>query len=82
MKQTNDLKKGARVRLRNGWYATMEDNRKGDTRLATVEGIYTEMGSVYAWDIVAVQGESGEWEPVEHTEKQLAARKRVQALFG
>ena len=47
----NDLKKGATVVLRNGWAATVEDNKKGMTRMCTVEGFETEMGSVYATDI-------------------------------
>lgn len=52
--KTNDLKKGAVVRLRNGWYARIEDNMKGNTRLATVYGYETEMGSVYSHDIECV----------------------------
>jgi hypothetical protein len=51
----NELKKGDKVRLNNGWSATIEDNRKGNTRLATVNGFVTEMGSVYIWDIAGVQ---------------------------
>lgn len=47
----NDLKKGSKVILRNGWNATVEDNKKGSTRMCTVEGLCTEMGSVYATDI-------------------------------
>lgn len=66
---TNDLKKGDRVKLRNGWYATVEDNKKGNTRVCTVEGIYTEMGSVYSHDIVA-KIEDGEEFAIEHTEAQ------------
>ena len=50
--KTNDLKKGTRVLLANGWYATLADNAKGNTRMATVEGFVTETGSVYAHDIV------------------------------
>lgn len=74
--KTNDLKKGARVMLANGWYATIQDNRKGDTRIATVEGFVTETGSVYAHDIVkAVIGES--WVKVEHTPKQMEMKNRV-----
>ena len=26
--KTNDLKKGDRIRLNNGWYATIEDNKR------------------------------------------------------
>ena len=51
---TNELKKGDKIRLRNGWDATIEDNLKGNTRLCTVYGICTEMGSVYSHDIVGV----------------------------
>ncbi len=67
---TNDLKKGERCRLRNGWEAVMEDNKKGWTRAMTVEGYVTESGSVYAHDIMFVQRE-GEWCPITHTLKQL-----------
>lgn len=78
--KTNDLKKGARVQLQNGWFATIQDNRKGDTRIATVEGFVTETGSVYAHDIVkAVIGES--WVSIQHTPKQMAMKNRVET-FG
>jgi hypothetical protein len=49
--ETNKLKKGTRVVLRNGWEAVLEDNKRGAIRMATVEGFYTEMGSIYAHDI-------------------------------
>ena len=66
---TNDIKKGTRIRLRNGWEAEMADNKKGNIRLAKVFGLYTELGSEYAWDIVQAQmGE--EWVDVELTPKQ------------
>ena len=78
---TNEIKKGTRFRLRNGWEATMEDNRKGNTRMATVEGDYTETGSVYAHDIVAVLiGHT--WHPVTKTDKQAKCRALNAALFG
>ena len=80
--KTNDLKKGMRVLLRNGWYATIMDNKRGNSRLAEVEGIVTEIGSVYAHDIVKVRKDEGIWENVEHTEKQLGVRRMVGKLFG
>lgn len=49
---TNDLKKGDKVLLRNGWKATIEDNLKGNTRMCTVYGDVTEMGSVYSHDMI------------------------------
>jgi hypothetical protein len=43
-----DVKKGARVQLDNGWFATtLNNDMKGHTRLCLVEGICTEAGSVY-----------------------------------
>ena len=80
--QTNDLKKGARVKLRNGWYATIEDNRKGNVRLATVEGVCTEMGSIYSHDIMQYKTADQVWHDIEHTEKQIKCREMNRALFG
>ena len=78
---TNEIKKGMRFLLKNGWYATMADNRKGNIRMATVEGDYTETGSVYAHDIVSVLiGDT--WQPVETTDKQAKVRELNAALFG
>lgn len=79
--KTNDIKKGMRIQLACGWYATMKDNMKGNIRMAEVEGIYTEIGSVYAHDIVRVRVD-GVWQPVEHTEAQLKTKKTVDAFFG
>ncbi len=79
---TNELKKGARVRLANGWYATMADNCRGTIRLADVEGLYREIGSVYSHDIVLAQvlsegRESLDWIGVEHTPAQMKLRATV-----
>ena len=74
--KTNDIKKGARVHLRNGWQGTMKDNAKGNTRMVEVEGFYTEIGSVYSHDIVAVETPTG-LVAVEHTPAQLKLRKLV-----
>jgi hypothetical protein len=78
---TNDIKKGMRFKLACGWSATMEDNRKGNTRMATVEGLYTEMGSVYAHDIVRVLNpETKQWEGVEYTPAQEKLRLTVRSM--
>ena len=73
---TNDLKLGTRVKLANGWEAVICDNRKGSTRMAKVEGVVTEIGSVYAHDIVAYWSGST-FEPVTHTPNQLRLREFV-----
>lgn len=76
---TNNLKKGAVVKLRNGWEARIEDNKKGNVRMATVYGYETEMGSIYAHDI-ALAREGSLWVPVEHTKDQISLRKTLKAL--
>lgn len=74
--KTNELKKGARIQLRNGWFATIADNAKGNRRMATVEGFYTETGSVYSHDIVLTKTDDG-WVTVQHTPAQAKLRKQV-----
>jgi hypothetical protein len=80
--KTNDLKKGARVQLRNGWFGTVADNAKGNIRMVTVEGDFTETGSVYSHDIFRACPVGGAWEEVEHTPAQLKLREEVKWLFG
>jgi len=80
--KTNDLKKGARVRLAGtGWEADIWDNKKGNTRVALVYGWETEAGSVYSHDIEAVLVE-GKWLPIEHTPDQMKLKKQVATFMG
>ncbi len=78
--KTNDLKKGDRVCLRNGWYATMKDNKKGNIRCATVEGYETETGDIYAHDIQYAVID-GRHELIEYTPAQLSLKKKVESFF-
>ena len=80
MTTTNDLKKEVRVMLRNGWQAVMKDNKKGNIRLAEVEGLYTEIGSIYSHDIMRYVNDFGMWQDVEHTTEQLKLLKAVSAF--
>jgi hypothetical protein len=77
---TNDLRKGDMVMLRNGWRARIEDNKKGNTRLATVYGTFTEMGSVYAHDIKYKFEDAGETIAIELTPAQEKLRQTVSRL--
>jgi hypothetical protein len=77
--KTNDLKKGDRIRLRNGWYGTIADNARGNIRMARVEGFVTETGSVYSHDIVQFI-EAGLPIMIEHTPAQLKLRKMVESF--
>lgn len=78
---TNEIRKGDRILLRNGWYGTMKDNARGQTRIAEVEGFYTETGSVYAHDIVAAQKvDGGQWTRITHTPAQEQLRLRLVSM--
>jgi len=79
--KTNDIKKGMRIVLRNGWEATIEDNRKGNIRMATVEGMYTETGSIYAHDIAGVLIDN-QWVRPIYTPEQAKLRSRVDEMFA
>ncbi len=74
--KTNELKKGTRIQLRCGWFATLIDNMKGNTRLADVEGYCREMGSIYSHDIARYQDSTGQWHnDIELTPSQIKCQK-------
>ena len=76
--QTNDIKKGMRILLSQGWEGTMKDNLRGKIRMVEVEGIYTEIGSVYAHDIVVVLDvANAQWVKIEHTPAQLKLKQQL-----
>lgn len=78
---TNDLRKGTRVQLANGWFATLKDNRKGIRRMMDVEGYVREMGDVYTHDIIAYIDGEGNWQTdVQYTKEQKKLRSIVAAL--
>ena len=86
--KTNDIKKGTKIKtnqlgmLVNG---EMLDNKKGNTRMistkGTEAGFFDSMGSVYAYQIILVQV-GDVWEKVEHTDKQLKDRKKIDNFFA
>lgn len=79
---SNDLKKGTRVILFNGWEAQLLDNKKGNIRMAEVYGDYTEMGSIYATDIAyAYLPNNPTPVSVTATTKQVKAQQ-LRAAFG
>ena len=84
--KTNDIKKGMNVKtgqLGTPVSGIMLDNLRGNTRLVDVKGsevgLFDEMGSVYAHDILSVEVD-GEWEEIEYTEAQLKLKKQVSAM--
>ena len=79
--KTNELKKGIRIQMKNGWYGTVMDNARGNIRLCEVEGTYTEIGSVYAHDI-AKASIDGNWIGLEYTPAQLKLQNDLKLMFG
>ena len=79
--KTNDIKKGMRIHMRNGWNGTMYDNLRGNTRMAEIEGHYTEIGSVYSHDIIRAQVlPDAQWDTIEHTPAQIKLRSKIERL--
>ena len=86
--KTNDIKKGTEIRTYQlGVTVTgiMMDNSKGNTRLIKTHGsevgMFDEVGSVYATDIISAKDSNGKWVDVEHTDKQMNA-KNMRGMFG
>jgi hypothetical protein len=69
----NDMKKGTQIVMLSGELGTIMDNRGGMIRVAEVEGIVTEMGSIYIDDIDLVLTDDG-WEKIEFNQSQ---QKRI-----
>jgi hypothetical protein len=78
--KTNDIKKGQRIQLNNGWSGTMFDSKKGNIRTAEIEGDFKEIGSVYAHDISRAQDDQGVWHTVELTDSQLKLKSKLRAM--
>ena len=75
--KTNDIKKGTEIRTKQLGVSVsgiMMDSLKGNTRMiktfGSEVGMFDEIGSVYATDIIMAVNSDGVWEDVEHTDKQ------------
>jgi len=70
--KSNDLKKGHKIAMSNGFTGEIMDNKKGNLRLAKIFGYATDIGSVYVWDIT--------YPVLELTPAQIKARDTVKAM--
>ena len=75
--KTNDIKKGTEIKTKQlgaSVSGVMMDSLRGNTRMIKTNGseigMFDEIGSVYATDIILAKNDKGEWEKVEHTDKQ------------
>lgn len=80
MLNTNNLKKGTQIILKNGFGAVLIDNKKGNIRYADVKGIFNEIGSIYSHDIDQAFI-NNEWHPVTHTKKQKELNTLINAIL-
>jgi preprotein translocase subunit YajC len=78
--QSNELKKGDKVRLKSGFNAVIMDNKKGGIRMAEVDGIVKEIGSIYVKDIAWMFKLNGDIEEIELTDKQKKNAEMINAL--
>lgn len=78
---TNQLKRGMRIKLRNGWEALVVEECKENILEAKVFGDFTETGSIYAHDVVAVQID-GSWVEVKMTEAQRRFHDELSRFYG
>ena len=74
----NDMRKGQTGYLKDGVRFRIEDNKKGNIRMATVYGFATEMGSIYTHDIASLEVD-GKSEPLEQTPAQAKQSARIQS---
>ena len=81
----NEMKKGQMGVLKNGWKFRIEDNKRGNVRMATVYGMFTEMGSIYTSEIAGVE-RNGVMEQLEQTSAQKKKADKtallMKGLFG
>lgn len=86
----NDMKKGQTGTLKDGIRFRIEDNKKGNIRLATVYGadvgLFTEMGSIYTSEIAWVDMPDGTRQRLEQSTRQAKKAKKtadlMKAIFG
>ena len=77
----NDMKKGQMGILTNGWKFRIEDNKKGNIRMAMVWGYETEMGSIYTSDIAYLTMPNGTTERLEKTPAQAKQSDKTAQLM-
>ena len=81
----NDMKKGQMGTTKDGVKFRIEDNKKGNIRMATVYaaavGLFDEMGSIYTSDIATVDMPDGTTQRLEQTSKQSKQSAKTQDLM-
>jgi hypothetical protein len=81
----NDMKKGQMGTTEDGIRFRIEDNKKGNIRMATVYGadvgLVTEMGSIYTSEIATVDMPDGTNERLQQSDRQAKQAAKTKALM-
>ena len=81
----NDMKKGQTGKTTDGVRFRIEDNKKGNIRIATIYGsdvgLFDDMGSMYTSDIATVDMPDGTTQPLEQTARQAKQSAKTQDLM-
>ena len=83
--KTNDVKKGASVRLHDGRVMVVTDSRRQNTRgisgpCPIFPAPAVQRGDSYVWTWAAVLLPDGSWEAIELTESQLNAKRLAKRM--
>ena len=84
--RTNDVKKGASVRLQDDRIMVVTDNRRQNVRGITGPCPFfpapaVQRGDSYVWSWAEVLRPDGSWEAIELTDSQLNARRLARRMF-
>ena len=83
--RTNEVKKGARVRLHDGRVMEVTDNKRQNVRGITGPCPFfpapaVQRGDSYVWIWAQVELPSGSWEAIELTDSQRAAEGQAKRM--
>ena len=86
----NDMRKGQTGHLKDGVRFRIEDNKKGNIRMATVYGsdvgLFDEMGSIYTSEIATLDMPDGTRQRLDQNPRQAKQAKKtadlMRAIFG
>ena len=81
----NDMKKGQTGTTTDGIRFRIEDNKRGNIRMATIYassvGLFDDTGSIYTSDIATVDMPDGTTQPLEQTKSQAKQAKKTQDIY-
>ena len=77
---SNSIKKGTPLKLKNGWNATMKDDRRGSIRQLEVQGITLDTSDCYVWEINQAFIDE-KWHKLVLTKAQREQKSRIEGFM-